>query len=401
MRFTFSNLVFKTEIVGIGINQLSNSQFVFTGVILCKIKDEISAVKVLESTSEVDQLKNFIPKNSVIYLSIEGFGILNRINNLTTNDSRFNETAHAFHGMNLDEFYIQNCDWNNNRFSSAVKKNRLTEILNIIPRPSFVVDIFLGPISTVPYLNFIKENILRLETASFCIELSNGYVQLNSSCSFSIDYDFIDDKINANNILPYFAGLHHFVKPNYKQRQVPEFVKIDYSEYQYLKWYKQIVYGLLASCFLILALNTFIFTQNTRKLEKLGTRLSEMSQSIEQMNEVQDKIIKSEKFINLSGIEDFSSKSLFIDRICSLMPNEIKLIEINFSPLAIESKSQNLNDLFANNILISGEVQSIEALNNWIQLLEKEHWIAETQLRIFQVNPRTKMGEFVLDIQLK
>lgn len=401
MRFSFSNLILKSEIVGIGINQLSNSEFIFTGVILCKEKDEISVVKVLESTSEIDQLKNFITKNSVIYLSIEGFGILNRVTNLSTNDSKYEDAAHAFHGMNLEEFYIQNFDWNNNRFSSAIKKSRLTEILCIIPRPSFVVDIFLGPISTVPFLNFIHENISRLETTSFCLDFTNTYAQLNSSLSYSIDYAFIDDKINANNILPYFAGLHHFVKSNYKLKEVPEFIKIDYSEYRYHKWYKQIVYGLLASYFLILALNTLIFTQNSRKLEKLGTRLSEMSQSIEQMNELQDKIIKYEKFISLSGIKDFSSKSLYIDRICSLMPNEIRLLEINFSPLAVESKSQNINNLFASNILISGEVQSIETLNNWIQLLEKERWIKETQLRIFQINPRTKTGEFVLDIQLK
>lgn len=370
--------------------ELADEAPIFHIVTLQK-KGDSFIFKQKESVETVEQIAQFIRKRTPLILHFFGKGVLNR-KTVPIDDYLDKLILNA----NKNDFYSTYIDVEHERFVSFSRKEQVDPIIEKLSGwKDQIVDITLGPfvvlnatlpekITTTPHLSFTYSH----DGISF--EPLNTP---NSSCFF------LDEKLDRQ----LFAGITSYneltVNPicsilNETERKVRKTNLNDKIQFEKL--------GVFMLAFFLIALvgNYFYQGHINEKNTILEDEIMIFSDNLTKIDLLDQEINRKTQLIQTSGILKHQYISYYLDQIGNSIPGSISLTEIKTFPVTNKLKQKIKPEIDQKSIYISGITQKSSSIDEWIEKLNTQDWVAKTEILNFERNDGQK-AIFTIKLHIK
>jgi Tfp pilus assembly protein PilN len=353
---------------------------------------------------DIGELKKHISAKTYIALNLSGKGIINRQTNRQDVIGPKN-FATLLTNANVDDFYVQNFISGDQSFISAIRKSEADKWLEKFREAGFfVLSLSLGPFPVeqiVSQLNIYDQDfvfdghfVLRNEQLVW----TGVKYDENATAQFplKIESELIDEKL----VIPYAAVFQLILasKIGMIQADVPilraEFDRV--IDAKKMKFQSSLI---LATLFLSLLINFFLFSWLSSSNNKLTDQLSRLAQSDINVGQINKEIEEKESLLLDLGWDKNINKCVMVDEIASLLPEEITLRKISINPEDEGITRTRKSIAFLNReIKITGISGKIIPVNEWIERLKTKKWIKNVQLDNYMVNNELNTGQFIVVI---
>ena len=370
------------------INKAKNNKDSFENTASIHIKGEA----IIRKAKEISHAHLILVSEQVL---IKKVNAANSTKNLST------QVNQAFPNLNLEEFYYQILNEGSFSYIAIVRKQYAESIINYYESLGIaIINLSLGfscasiifpliekksneKLYASPYiLDFTGEQItdFTYERHSETIYYAIGTEQVQSSELINIGAftKYLEASENSN-----LDNLTHKLKQAFSQKKI-------------------LVTGIpsgFAILFIILIINTLVFTSYYNKLESIRINQQQELTRLHQSQDLQ-KAIDSLK-VQLSQIQPQSglNPSKITNTIIAHIPEEIKLSRLAYQPLEKQIAPEKPLNLLSNSVIISGSTRDQTAITRLINNLETMKFTQEAILNNLQLNKGTY--EFAINLRLE
>lgn len=330
----------------------------------------------------------------VLYKQIPGAGEINASNFST-----------ILPNASPDDFYIQHFVSGNQSFIAVIRKTDADKWIDAMVKQGFQIYMLsLGPFPAqhvLPQLNIYSEEIIfngvRIERdEDFHWKTFRYEESAQAPFPLKIDNEAIDQEL----VMPYAAAFQLVLSARLDviQAEVPGLQAI---LEQLLNDKKLKVNGflILLACFLLLLINTVIFSSMNNDNQRLSQQVTSSVQNTSDVQTIKDDIAQKEALLKNLGWEGGIRKSILIDQIASLLPPGISWKEIAINPIdRLGSRAQRSLQFARQKIEVRGISPQIIPINEWIARIKTRHWVKGIQLESYTYNSELNTGQFILTI---
>lgn len=285
-----------------------------------------------------------------------------------------------------EEFFIQKLESTTGTFVSIIRKNRLNQILEIVPRENQVVGIYLAPLSLATLAKGLKQEVVTL--GGFQLTLEGGEVAGMDHTDMPTDPIGLsdDELLEQEYALSYASGLNYLVGV-----PIPsDFnAKLAMEEYAHKRFLSKFGTYALGGIFLIFLINIFFFFQLSQENEQLVQENSSLLSTQEQVQEMETYL---ESYQDLLGTGEQSIFTRFSDELGHSLPAVIQLNQLVVRPLYLEEKKPVEKDV---SVRIEGVSENAVAYADWIDRIKELDWVEGI------VENTYREGKFQLKIIIK
>ena len=327
--------------------------------------------------------------------------LIKKVNAANSTKNLSTQVNQAFPNLNLEEFYYQILNEGSFSYIAIVRKQYAESIINYYESLGIaIINLSLGfscasiifpliekksneKLYASPYiLDFTGEQItdFTYERHSETIYYAIGTEQVQSSELINIGAftKYLEASENSN-----LDNLTHKLKQAFSQKKI-------------------LVTGIpsgFAILFIILIINTLVFTSYYNKLESIRINQQQELTRLHQSQDLQ-KAIDSLK-VQLSQIQPQSglNPSKITNTIIAHIPEEIKLSRLAYQPLEKQIAPEKPLNLLSNSVIISGSTRDQTAITRLINNLETMKFTQEAILNNLQLNKGTY--EFAINLRLE
>jgi Tfp pilus assembly protein PilN len=151
--------------------------------------------------------------------------------------------------------------------------------------------------------------------------------------------------------------------------------------------------------FILLLINFILFSHLTASNAHLAEQVSQTTQSNIDIQSIGEQIKQKESLLREMGWEGNISKSVLIDQLASLLPEEVSLTEIDVDPVdQANSRIQKTMVFFNRRISVTGTSEKIIPVNEWIARLKTRSWVKNIQIDNYTYNNELNNGQFTVMI---
>lgn len=285
-----------------------------------------------------------------------------------------------------DEFFIQKLESVAGTFVSIIRKNRLNQILEIIPRENQVVAIYLAPLSLATLAKGLKQEVVAL--SGFQLALDGSEVVSMDHSEMAADPIQLSDNelLEQEYALSYASGLNYLA-------EVPipsDFnTKLAMEEYTHKRFLSKFGTYAIGGIFLVFLVNIFFFFQLSQENEQLVQENSSLLSIQEQVQEMETYL---ESYQDLLGAGEQSIFTRFSDELGHSVPAVIQLNQLVVRPLYLEEKKSVEKDV---SVWIEGVSENAVAYADWIDRVKELDWVGGI------VENTYREGKFQLKIIIK
>lgn len=351
-----------------------------------------------------EELNKYLPNKTFIALNLSGRGILHKQIEKTTTFSQANFSKILPNG-NIDDFYVQNFisgDWS---FVSVIRKSEADKWIKRFNEAGFLpLSLSLGAFPVehiIPQLNIygtdiqFNENIIeRTEKGDW----KSCHYEEAALTPFALKVE--SEGINEKLVIPYAVAFQLILAP--KLDVIEAGVASLKAEFKHkLDDQKLRVNGaiILFVFFALLLINFVVFFQLTSTNTQLGSQVSRLALNTNNIQDVNDQITKKERLLESLGWEGGINKSVLVDQLAALMPEEICLQEIAVDPVDLNtSRIQKSLVLFNRHIRISGVSDKIAPVNEWMARIKTRRWVKNMQMESYTYNNELNTGQFTITL---
>lgn len=393
----------KSQVCGIEV-LVGNEGLHFYGTLVKNRGGQLSVTGSFQSAQQ-PTLPDAIRKNKIpIVVCITGKGLMNKkivlpqAENFTLEEC----IAQNIPTLNREEFYVQlHRQENGTGFLSVVRKDRVDAILQLFSHlKTEPADVILGP-AFIAGVGPIASTFNRLETLCYALELSNNSVDtiLETDCLAEDNRPLSLDGISlpAAQLTGFCAAFMYLTRAfgNYSSSgALPHYL------HRHLEANKLrvLAYTCISAAFLLCLLNFFMFNSYFGQSRRLDTELSLYQGKYEQINELLDSYEKQKGLIEQAGILEASVISELSDKIAATVPDEVVLTEWVFNPSREQESEDSLVSFRNNTIFIRGNCNKSLIVNEWINVLKSQDFIAGINLEKFSFTNEGNQPNFELKI---
>jgi len=365
--------------------------------------NQLSIIKRATDLTSAAQLKEQLPAKSIIALNLSGKGVLQkRIDKVENIDQHiFNK---ILPNAKPEDFYTQNFVSGEYSHVSIIRKSDADKCLNQLIELSFQpLQLSLGvyPVENIiPQLSVYEPEIIINGYQVQRDEKGDWLAVKSTEDISSYAYKLASEKIDDRLIVPYAAafGLVMYDQLDPIQADAEDINKTLQSKLANQKLKVQgaviltIIFTLLLANFIGLS---WLNSSNIALTEQVG----KYTETNTNEQEVADRIKEKETLLHTLGWDGGINKSVLIDQVSALLPEEIKLREISVNPVDIaSSRIQKTTIYYDRKILITGNSEKIIAVNEWIARIKTKSWVKNTQLENFTFNNELNTGQFTISI---
>lgn len=285
-----------------------------------------------------------------------------------------------------EEFFMQKVENEHGTFVSIIRKNRLNQILEVIPQVNQVVGIFLAPLPLMLLAKGLKNESSDLGGFRFRIEKDEvaqvDHVGKSAAAIALSEGETLEQEI----ALSYASGLNYLINA-----PVPSDFngKLALEEYVHKRSLSKYGTYVLGAIFLIFLINIYFFFQLSQENEQLVQENSSLLAT-------QEKVAKMETYLDsYQDLLDTSDQTIFTkfsDELGYSVPTAIQLNKLIIRPLYLDEKKAIEKDAA---VWIEGTSENAVAYADWIDLIKDLEWVAG-------INENTyRQGKFQLKIIIK
>lgn len=351
-----------------------------------------------------EALKQNIPAKTIVALNLTGKGILIKQIEKTEeiNQNNFNK---ILPNATISDFYVQNFISGEQSFVSVIRKSEADRWINQITESGYVPFMLsLGPFpvqNIIPQLNiygnaivFGGHSITRNDTSAW----ESYHFDENASAPFPIkaESEVIPEKL----LIPYAVAFQLILhdKVNLINADVPELADSFIKQVNYKKFKVQ-GFIILSVFFMLLLINFILFSSLNTSNGKLTEQVSRTAQSTEDVEKVNEQVQQKEGLLKTLGYEGAINKSVLIDQIASLLPEEITWKEVAIDPIDLNtSRNQKSVAFYSRKIRVTGISDKIIPVNEWIARIKTRPWVKNVQWESYAINSELETGQFVIVI---
>lgn len=406
-RLSNIELIKGKESLGITINLSSESEYGIDYVWLIKKKNIISIHNQGNSIPDINSLTSIIPGKIPVYLNIIGKGLIHRIlEKSAIEDKNEKEIIYnIFPNADPDEFLLQKTNSKKGFYLSLIRKKIIEEVLSQFTSKGFyVVQITIGPFAINNVIGLL-ENI-PLDSP---IYIKNQELEIDDQLISSINitrnkgdafYTVGDENISHENLISFASAFSFYVPAKNISIELNQ-ITISKEDFIFKKTFTLLGWGILIFTFAILLINYLFFEFYNKKYNSLSLEYSNRTEDINSLQKLSKELAEKERFVTDNNLQETSRFSYYSDRIAILIPKGIVLQELVLNPLMSNIKKNKEISISKNIILIKGQVNKNNFLNDWIKDIEKEDWVEDVEIVKFIQKDQNSYAEFDLEISVK
>lgn len=379
---------------------LGSAGLLIDGCTVLRREGKLDIDQQMPACSSLNEFLKLLPAKSVIALNLTGRGVVHKHQEGSNPDSAI-EFDKILPGANPDDFYRQRFASGNQLFISVVRKTEADKLLEAFREAGFTpVMLSLGPFpveTIMSQLNSYGEDLIFNGHHISCNEqqewLSCTY-QADLAAPFPLKADM--EVLQERMVLPYAAAFQLVLgnKIDPVSSEVPLLGSV-LSNLLHIKKLKMIGLIILAVFFVLLAVNTMIFTWLFTENGRLAEQLSRTSRDTEGIRDLEEKITRNELLIKDFGWDGGLNKSVFIDQVASLLPEGLTWKEVYINPVDLQRSRQEKAIRFSDRRLsITGNAAAVLDVNEWIARIRTTKWVKNARLESYTFNNELNTGQF-------
>lgn len=378
----------------------------FNCVLLHNKGGKISIISSISYVSVADlrgwMKKNQPPKCSVIL----GFNSDKIIHKIAQDDlDHADALKFAIPNAELENFYCQIFQLADKRMViSVVRKQLIDRLLNILSGiQDHVILVSIGPFFILEsYQYLFRKNDLgeyHIEFDNYRFLLQNDYLSEYKITPYAPRENpeligVTGEKIKSSLLLSYSLGLHYFLHPNSTTCLDISSIKQNNRERIFRSVSRVFCAAVLIVTLIALAISSVLYSSYRSKYTELEDQVS-TNQTL--WNEYQAKRKKEEKKLELlkdNGIASSSNIAYYADQITFAIPESLYIRKMEIHPM--NTKSNESYDFATNRILIEGNCNSPNLLNDWVADLKSRKWVRTIIIKDFK--QMDDLSTFVVEI---
>ncbi|MCL6220610.1 hypothetical protein [Zunongwangia pacifica] len=327
--------------------------------------------------------------------------LIKKVNAVNSTKNLSTQVNQAFPNLNLEEFYYQILNAGSFSYIAIVRRLYAESIIKYYESLGIaIINLSLGFFCASTILPLIdKKNKAKLHVYPYTLDFNEdqltGYTY--EAYSEAIYYAIGSDQVQSSELINIGAFT--------KYLEASENSNLDNLAHKLQQAFSQkkiLVTGIpsgFAILFIILIINTLVFTSYYNKLESIRINQQQELTRLHQSQELK-KAIDSLK-VQLAQIQPQSglNPSKITNTIIAHIPEEIKLSRLAYQPLEKQIAPEKPLNLLSNSVIISGTTREQTAITSLINNLETMKFTQEAILNNLQLNKG--IYEFAINIRLK
>jgi len=310
---------------------------------------------------------------------------------------------HVFPNLVLSEFYVQHFLSGDYSFLSIVRIEVADAVLEAFRKQgSEVMILSLGP--------FVVDKVLsQLNIYGGDIHFHGHQLLLNDKKDW-LDYKYSPDvrarfvlKIDIETmpeefLLAYATAFQLILNESMELVEVEnETIKKGLTELSASRKFKRNGTWVLASFFVFLLMNFFVFSYYSSKNEQLLSRAGQQSDFSVHKDKLIADVDHKEEMIKKLGWNKGLRYAFLCDQIGQTTPSSVILTELSINPLINKSSSMVREEKSeAHSIRLKGQAASVYVINDWIHTLKKKPWVKGVQLEKYKTDDQVQKQVFTI-----
>jgi len=405
------NLLQPRVITGVEVLVDSQSKHSFRYTRIKNYYGNITIKKATENSLDIDGLANEVGKNKTIPfssnppLSLVFTGkqvVIKEIKDYGDEDDNSRLLQKTLPGARLSDFYLQTFDSEQKVFTAVIKKSIVDDVLQELKEKGFYVqEVLLGPFAVLSF----KEQIVKNKE----IQLPTGKVSYQDAEISNISTDAIDMGENfqiGDDAIPFksmlsFATAFNYFNPNLDITECSiDLVKKERGEIKFGVYQIALLRLFLVLVLFIGMTNFFLGKNYSVAYDSLQGSTAEQQNTYSLFQLRQQELVNRINLLSNTGVSSRGGLSFYADRIGSLIPQSIQLLEFKIVPIKKKVKKGERVELDPSKMRIKGVAPISMDLNEWVLKLDNEDWIGETVIINYSQTDREYPGIFDLEIKL-
>jgi Tfp pilus assembly protein PilN len=392
------------QAIGVSIHILQNGNLQINACEIAIEQNRLNFVKKVIDVNALEDLKKHFTTKGALALNLSGKGILQKQIERTEliDQQNFNK---VLPNGKAEDFYIQNFISGNHSFVSVIRKTEADKWVSQLNELGFtMLMLSIGPFPVqhiLPQLNVYDQEVT-----------FNGNIIGRNQQSEWTAYQYKEDVvapfplkiesegINEKLVVAYASAFQLVMADNVQviQAEVPV-LQTALEEIISDKKLKVKASMLLAIFFLLLLANFLLLSWLNSSNGQLSAQVSQSNQSSVDIQSMNDQIKQKEALMQNLGWDEGINKSVLIDQVASLLPEDISWKEIAVNPVDIAASRAARSLVFsARQLRITGSSAKIIPVNEWIARIKTKSWVKDVQLDSYTFNSEMNTGQFILII---
>lgn len=376
-----------------------DGQVIYHLVLLARKKSVISVQLTKTGMTDVARLKEWIPRQVPVVLSVTGRGVLfKQAPADTVKDALL---ALVLPNARPDDFYISTLRGQAN-FVFLARKDRIDLWISALEKEGVpVVSLLMGIAGLSSVIPFVESDAREFQAGGYRFAISAGRVasvQFASGDSSPGSLCRVGGEEVESRLIPAFGGAFEWLA----YHSLPEEESV---RNKCLLWREKLVFqrlGLGALVFFAstLFLNLTAFFYLSGENAELGARNSSVLEGIKKMERLETEFRWKEGFLKEAGWVNASKTSYYADQIAASVPPTILLRRLVVNPENISESRKEKRMIFeSGSILVEGTCKDPVVLNPWLGELKGMSWVTGIVSKKYQYDHKNKAGVFELEIR--
>ena len=349
----------------------------------------------------VEDISKYITEDQPVVLSIDGKGVIHRKIECLSGS---NPVLQIFPNADPSDFYSQSEILSGNRIIlSLIRKNTVLEIINIFQSKGInIYRVILGPFALNCIWPFLENNDDEMVIENYTISLNNNIIQDLTPAAGSRsneEYNVSGERVWQILLVPYANALAYHTGNDCNLSCSEDIAKPVRECFFYRKVSGFTLFGILGLIFLVLVINYIFFDIYNRKFQESSRQYEVSLETIRTLDSLNEELGMKESLIKENNFVASTKYSYYADRIAALVPQQIRLSNLDINPLASKPKEGKEPDLMQRLIRVSGTCRYGINLDEFIQQLYREEWISHIEILDYIQEDMNSPGEFSIQIE--
>lgn len=353
----------------------------------CKVKLEKDQLEI-EDTWEVDDwelLTGSKHKDIPVALHLDSRQILIKETALMDLDEE--RLKSIFPSYDAERFYYGQLQGETKQWIAFVRKDYIVEMIDRFAVSGYqVIKVFIGP--------FVLDAVLgQINSYGNAYTFDGHSIHVSGEDKRWQDYRFGPEfesrfalKIGDHPIKPQYLTAYATAFSALMADYIPEYgLLIPEVEEQRQSWlekqkFKVNLLIIVAVFFLLLLVNTFLFSHYYQENMALGDRVSSQQSTVQDLGKLEGGIKSNEQLLAELGWNGGVSKAWLLDQIGYSIR---QFTQISLAQIQVNPQSKGLGNTViqqADQIIIKGSSPTLEMLNLWLRELKNNPWIAKVSI---------------------
>lgn len=394
MNLLYKKIPFYTKnIAGLQVYTRQDGTTVYSLVHITLTSGKLDIVSKI-SSADIQEIKEKLPANVPVALSINGKGILLK-NIKTDNISDIQLLQAIMPTANVQDFYLQK---NEGIIYIARKKQIDDTVVKLVQSDISIISVTIGVFASLSIADAGEIKKLTLPDMLLTRQTHQWEMQIQSDNNSSVQFQ--DIAIENNYYEAFSTALLQLLF------DTPDTLPIDEIQSAKEDWnWKQLfrISGIAALVFFfaLLLINFLVFNNLHSRNSELQSKIEAGSGQMSEITYLQQQTSAKEQFLTESGWMESSLSSYYADRIAAGVPSQIKLTQLLIYPLDVKKLKEDKRTVFSQNrIEIKGVTSHSIYLNEWVASLKKKEWVTGVEVTNYKYASEKQKGEFWISIEI-